>query len=360
MKKKTIAVLFGGVSSEHDVSLISASSVIKNIPSDRYDVIMIGITKDGRWLYYSGNVDKLPDSSWEDDPSCMPALISPDASCHGVILLKSNSVQAVPIDAVFPVLHGKNGEDGTVQGLLELAQIPFVGCSSVSSGICMDKALTNTIADAAGIPQAKWRSIARFEYDSKESEFINECSGYLGFPIFVKPANAGSSVGIGKAKDMKSLKACIKNAFEYDEKIVLEEGIDGYEVECAVLGNDEPIASVVGQIVPSSEFYDYDAKYVTGTTKLNIPARLSQDKCDEVRAAACRAFKALGCCGMARVDFFVRKSDMKVLFNEPNTIPGFTSISMYPKLFEASGISYSELLDTLIKLAFEKAGAAYE
>ncbi|MCR4925788.1 MAG: D-alanine--D-alanine ligase [Clostridiales bacterium] len=350
---KTALVIFGGVSSEHDVSTVSACSVIKNIPTDKYNVIMLGITKDGRWLKFSGDVDLLPDDKWVDDKSCVPAIISPDSSCHGLLVMENNNFKAIHIDVVFPVLHGKNGEDGTIQGLLQLAQIPFVGCDSVSSGVCMDKALTNAMADIAGIPQAKWLGITDYDYSKNEEEFLNKAESYLGFPIFVKPANAGSSVGVGKAKDKKSLVECIKNAFDCDYKIVLEECIDGTEVECAVLGNEEPIASTVGEIVPCNEFYDYQAKYV-GDSGLHIPARIGEDKIEQVRAAAKKAYKALGCSGLARVDFFVRKSDGAVLLNEPNTIPGFTSISMYPKLFEASSIPYGELLDKLFTYAIEK------
>ena len=218
----------------------------------------------------------------------------------------------------------------------------------------MDKVMTNTLADAAGIPQAKWLGLKRYDYDKNSEEFLNRAEEYLGFPIFVKPANAGSSVGVSKAVDRASLIAAVEKAFAEDSKLVLEEGIDGMEVECAVLGNDEPIASVCGEIVPCNSFYDYEAKYINPSSELHIPARLPQEKIDEVRAAACNAYKVLGCSGLARVDFFVRHSDGKVMLNEPNTIPGFTSISMYPKMFVASGIPYGELIDRLFTLALEK------
>lgn len=354
MKKTSVAVLFGGASSEHDVSLMSASSVLANIPRDKYDVHMVGITKDGRWYYYTGEIDKLPDSSWEQDSSLIPALISPDTACHGLLLLKSGGAEQIHIDVVFPVLHGKNGEDGTVQGLLQLAGIPFVGCDSVSSGICMDKALTNTMADAAGIPQAKWLCVNAFDYEQRREEYLTQAGDRLGYPIFVKPANAGSSVGVSKAADKEELDSGILAAFVHDKKVVLEEAVDGFEIECAVLGNEEPIASVPGEIAPCNDFYDFDAKYLAGTSELFIPARLTPEKQEEVRAEACRAYRVLGCSGLARVDFFVRRSDGAVLLNEPNTIPGFTSISMYPKLFGASGVPYSELLDRLLTLAMQR------
>lgn len=350
---KTVLVIFGGVSSEHDVSLVSARSVIKNIPSDKYEVLTLGITKDGRWLKFDGDADLLPGDKWAEDKSCTPAFISPDSSYHGLIVLEKTGIRTVHIDAVFPVLHGKNGEDGTIQGLLQLARIPFVGCDCVSSGVCMDKTLTNAMADCAGIAQAKWLSSTSYDFEKDAEAFIKKAGEYLGYPVFVKPANAGSSVGVGKAKNADELLECIKNAFRYDDKVALEEFIDGAEVECAVLGNEEPIASTVGEIAPCNEFYDYEAKY-EGDSALHIPARIGEDKIQEVCAAAKRVYKALGCSGLARVDFFVRRSDGAVLLNEPNTIPGFTPISMYPKLFEAVGISYGELLDRLFCHAIKK------
>ena len=352
--KKKVLVLFGGVSSEHDVSLNSACSVIKNIPADKYDVITMGITKDGRSFIYGGSPDMLPDSKWlEDKANLEPAVISTDRSHHGIIRL-ANGAEIEKIDVVFPVLHGKNGEDGTMQGLLEIAGIPYVGCDTAASAICMDKAVTNAMADFYGIPQAKWTSFDKHSYLADKAALLANAADKLGFPIFVKPANAGSSVGISKAKNIAELEAACEKAFEHDKKLVLEEGVIGMEVEVAVLGNDEPIASVVGEVVPCNEFYDYDAKYLANESELHIPARLSEDKLKAVRNAAVNAYRALGCSGFTRVDFFVRESDGNIMLNEPNTIPGFTSISMYPKLFAASGVSYAELLDKLLQLAMER------
>lgn len=352
---KKVLVLFGGVSSEHDISLISASSVIKNIPSDKYDIIKIGITKSGEWFLYNGSEDNLPGEKWlSDKNNLISAVISPDRKDHGIIIKKDSGFEVQHIDIVFPVLHGKNGEDGTIQGMLQLSGIPFVGCDMVSSACCMDKAVTNSLADANGIPQAKWLAVKINEYKKQPSAFLDKAGNYLSFPIFVKPANAGSSVGISKACSKDELSIAIDKAFKEDPKVVLEECIIGAEVECAVLGNDNPIASIPGQIVASSDFYDFDAKYVSGTSELHIPALIDDKKIAEVRAAAVNAYKALGCSGLSRVDFFVRKSDGKVMLNEPNTIPGFTSISMYPKMFAASGIEYSKLLDDLLTLAEEK------
>ena len=349
---KKVLVLFGGVSSEHDVSLISAKSVIENIPDDKYEVTKLGITKDGRWFIYKGDTANLPGDKWlEDKSQLVRAVLSPDRSHHGVITERGS---VISFDICFPVLHGRNGEDGTVQGLLALAGIPFVGCDMLASAVCMDKAMTNAIADYAGIAQAKWLAFDSYRFSKDGGRIIEDCENYLGYPVFVKPANSGSSVGITKATDRSGLEKAIETAFQYDKKVVLEEGIDGHEVECAVMGNDEPVASTVGEIVPCNEFYDYDAKYFANKSELNIPANLPEETLEAVREAACRAYKAFGCTGLTRVDFFVRKSDGAVMLNEPNTIPGFTSISMYPKLFEASGVSYSELLDKLLQLAEER------
>ena len=349
--KKKVLVLFGGVSSEHDVSLNSASSVIKNIPSDKYDVVKMGITKQGESFVYNGDADMLPEGRWlEDKANLVPAVISTSRAHHGIIRL-AEGAEIERVDVVFPVLHGKNGEDGTMQGLLEIAGIPYVGCNTAASAICMDKAYTNAMADYHGIPQAKWVAFEKYSYDKS---MLAEAAEKLGFPIFVKPANAGSSVGVGKARNLDELVSACENAFVHDKKIVLEEGISGVEVEVAVMGNENPVASVVGEVVPCNDFYDYEAKYLANESELHIPARLPEDKLREVQAAAVNAYKALGCAGFTRVDFFVRHSDGEIMLNEPNTIPGFTSISMYPKLFAASGIPYSELLDKLLQLAMER------
>ncbi len=350
---KTALVIFGSDSSEHDVSCVSACSVIKNIPTDKYNTVMLGITKDGKWYLYEGAVDLLPEDKWVTSGKITPAILSPDANDKGIIVFGESGVKKIHIDVVFPVLHGKNGEDGTIQGLLELAKLPYVGCNVLSSAVCMDKAIANALADFAGIRQAKWLSIKKSEYPKIKAQFVEKCVSYLGFPIFVKPANAGSSVGISKAKDAFELEKAIDEAFKYDSKLVLEEAIVGKEVECAVLGNDEPTASCVGEIAPCNEFYDYEAKYQSDSG-LFIPARLSDETAKKVRFAALNVYKALDCRGLSRCDFFVRESDGEVYFNEVNTIPGFTAISMYPKLFDKVGIGYGELLDRLLTLAEEK------
>ena len=352
---KKVLVVFGGVSTEYEVSLRSAASVIRNIPQRKYDVSTMGITKDGRWRLYTGEVGRIEDGSWiEDSKNLLPAAVSPDRAVHGITITENGSVRNESFDVVFPVLHGKNGEDGTIQGLFQLAGLPFVGCDMLSSGMSMDKAVTNTIADYAGIPQARWLAATSQEYGKAPLDFERRCEAHLGFPMFIKPANAGSSVGITKVNSPDELSGALSAAFVHDRKIVAEEGVDGIEVECSVLGNDEAIAPVAGEVVPCNDFYDYDAKYIQEDSELHIPARISEEKSAEVRSYALKVYSALGCSGLSRVDFFVGKQDGRVFFNEINTIPGFTSISMYPKMLEAAGISYPDLLDRLMKLAIEK------
>ena len=353
MNKLTLGILFGGASSEHDISCISAKSILENIDKEKYNIVMLGITKQGEWFLFDDDVTMLPNDKWLKSKSLKKAYITPDSKIHGIV---TEDAEQIRLDAVFPVLHGKNGEDGTVQGLLQLAQIPFVGCDATSSGSCMDKAVTNAVADAFGIEQAKWCAFTEYEYGKDSRKFLDLAINKLGFPIFVKPANAGSSVGITKAHNEEELILGIEKAFKEDKKVVLEEFIEGQEVEVAVLGNEDPVAAEVGQIVAAAEFYDFDAKYNNPASELHIPALLSEEKRNEVRQEALRAYKALSCEGMSRCDFFVTKDDQKVLLNEINTIPGQTSISMYPKLFEAVGVGYTELIDKLIDLAIKRGG----
>lgn len=351
--KITLGIIFGGVSSEHDISCISAKGIISNLDYSKYNVVLIGITKEGRWFLYNDDVNLLENDRWIYSKSLVPAFISPDTSVHGIVTSRG---EVFSLDVVFPVLHGKNGEDGTIQGLLQMAQIPFVGCDATSSGVCMDKAFTNAVMDTFNIPQAKWCSITQYDYRNDPHSALENAVDKLSLPIFVKPANAGSSVGISKAHTTDELAAAIDKAFKEDKKVVLEEFIDGFEVECAVMGNANPVAAEVGQIVAAAEFYDYDAKYNNPQSQLHIPALISEEKRNEVRSQAIKAYKALGCEGLARVDFFVTKNDGRVLLNEVNTIPGQTPISMYPKLFEAVGVQYSELINKLIGFALERGG----
>lgn len=352
---KQVLILFGGVSSEHEVSLRSARSVIDNMDKTKWAIQTVGITKDGRWLLYTGKSENIENGTWiSDEENCTPAIISPDRSVHGLIVFEKDGIRNVHIDVIFPVLHGKNGEDGTMQGFLQLCGIPFVGCDALSSAMGMDKAVSNTMADHIGVAQAKWLCTTRTEYAENAKAFCDKCASYLGFPLFVKPANAGSSVGISKVHDEKELDKAMLDAFEHDTKVVLEENIDGLELECAVIGNEIPEAPMVGEVVPCNDFYDYEAKYIADNSALYIPAKVEPEVFEQVREGACKIFKALGCSGLSRVDFFMRKSDKKVMFNEINTIPGFTSISMYSKMLVAAGIPYSEIVDRLLSLAMEK------
>ncbi len=353
MNKIKVAVLFGGASSEHEVSVVSATSVLQNIPRDKYDVVMIGITKDGRWLEYTGAIEDIASMKWEQEPA-RTAVISPDPSHHGLLLLDGSSVEICPIDVCFPVLHGKNGEDGTIQGLFQLAGIPFVGCDLISSADCMDKVVTHIILEAAGIPMAKWNCVTMADMENFDAA-AEKMEAHLGYPMFVKPANAGSSVGVSKAKDRQQLKEACYVALKEDRKVIVEEFIDGREVENAVLGNEDPEGShVCGEITPLVEFYTYDAKYNDASTKLQLPAPISEELNQQIRETAVKAYKAIGCGGLSRVDFFVKRDGSGIILNEINTLPGFTSISMYPKLWEASGVPYSELLDRLIGFALAR------
>lgn len=353
--KMNVAVIFGGKSSEHEVSRVSVTMVLNNIDMEKYNVYMIGITKDGRWYLYEGAVDRIADGQWETSGCTTQAFIAPDAALHGMVILRESGTEFIPLDAVFPVMHGRNGEDGTVQGLCELAQIPYVGCGVAASAVCLDKALTNTVLDYSGVPQAKFTWFYARYFEKHTDDILSQIESVLGFPCFVKPANAGSSVGISKCGSRNEVIDAVRLAAQHDDRIVVEEGIDGQEVEVAVLGNDEPIASVVGEIIPAADWYDYDAKYNDEDSKLLIPANLSEETSELVRKRAIQAYRMLGCSGLARVDFLVRRSDGEPLLNEPNTLPGFTEISMYPKLFEASGIGKTELIDRLIRLAVERA-----
>lgn len=351
MGKICVAVLFGGASSEHDISLVSATNIIKNIPSEQYEVVCIGITKKGRWLFYPGAVEDIQNGEWDKNPDCTPAIISPDPYHKGIIKLENGEYSLKKIDVVFPVLHGKNGEDGTLQGLLEMAGIPYVGCNLLSSASCMDKSLTHTILDYNGIHTADWDMIQSYELsrlDERCEQMIND----LGLPLFVKPANAGSSIGINKACDFDSLKEAIKLAFAHDTKVIVEEFIKGRELEVAVFGYENPFASAVGEIESCNDFYDYDAKYILNDTNLYIPARIDESVSRKIRETAIEAYKAIECGGLSRVDFFLTESG-EIILNEINTLPGFTPISMYPKLMEDMGIPTSELTDRLIRGAIE-------
>ncbi|MCM1226264.1 MAG: D-alanine--D-alanine ligase [Clostridium sp.] len=357
MSKIKVAVLFGGVSSEHDISLISASNIIENMPKDKYEIICIGITKKGRWLYYPGDVSNIASGEWEKDTDCASAIISPDPIHKGILVLENGEYTPRKIDVVFPVLHGKNGEDGTVQGLLDLARIPYVGCGLLASASCMDKAHTHTVLDYNNIRTAEWRMVGLRDLNRLDKKCI-AIAEELGFPVFVKPANAGSSIGINKATDLESLKEAVKFAFSHDNKVIIEEYIKGRELEVAVFGYDSPFASFVGELSKSKDFYDYESKYINNSVTQVIPAALPEETIKEIRETAISAYKAMGCKGLSRVDFFLSEDD-EVILNEINTMPGFTSISMYPMLMADLGMTYGYLIDKLIEQAIDNSERNY-
>lgn len=354
MAKIKVCVLFGGVSNEHEVSLMSAKSVIDNIPTDKYDVVKVGITKKGRWLFFPGSTDEIISGAWHEHPDNVPCMISPDRTTKGLIKIDGTNLSIEKIDVVLPVLHGKNGEDGTIQGLLELSGIPYCGCDVLSSAMCMDKVYANIAFANAGIPHCKWDYIRATQVKDFDT-IAQKLEEKLGYPMFVKPSRSGSSVGVSKADDRARLKAAVNRALAHDDKVVFEEFVKGHEVECAVYGNYPNLtASEVGEIGASAEFYDYDDKYISGTSKTYIPAHLDKEKRDEVREIALKAFRALGCSGLSRVDFFVKENG-EILLNEINTFPGFTHISMYPRLMQHTGMSYAQLVDGIITLGLEGA-----
>lgn len=353
--KKKICVIFGGESTEYEVSLRSAYSVITKIDKDKFDIVTVGIRKDGRWFLYDGDYERIPEDKWFNDNLSSVSIMHGCKKSSLAVFKTDNTYEEMSFDVAFPVLHGRNGEDGTIQGLFEIAGIKYVGVGVIASSVGMDKTFTKIIFKDAGIPQAEWVVISKHELCKLDSK-IEEIENKLSYPVFVKPANAGSSIGIGKAKNRQELVECINEAFKFDRKILVEEFLTGHEVECAVLGNRGNIkASCVGEIVASQEFYTYDAKYSsTSTSELYIPAKLKECYSDKVRDYAIKAFEALDGKGLSRVDFFVDEEKDKVCINEINTLPGFTNISMYPKLFEASGIPYKELLTELIDIALEE------
>ena len=353
--KLCVVVLFGGMSSEHEVSRVSAGTFVDNLDRARYEVLTVGITREGRWLCTEATSAQMADGSWEELPGNMPCVISPDRADHGMILFTpSGQVEKLHVDVVIPALHGLWGEDGTVQGLLELAGIAYVGCGVLASSVCMDKAVANALFEANGVPHTRWLAADRWEI---ESDLEGVCEGVekkLGWPVFVKPANAGSSVGISKVSSRDELKKAIDLALENDRKVVFEAFVDGQEVECAVIGSDPAVATRPGEILAGAEFYTYDDKYKNGVSQTVIPAHLPEAKLDEVKTYAAMAYTALNCEGLARCDFFVEKGNGRVLINEINTFPGFTSISMYPKLMEHEGLPVPQLIDRLIALALER------
>jgi D-alanine-D-alanine ligase len=362
-KKLRVGIIFGGRSGEHEVSLASARSVIANLDQDRYEVVPIGITKDGSWQLGTDPTSLLAASQGvqleagkEMDKNSTAVTLTGDPSLRRLIPIQSGEQlrDNGELDVIFPVLHGTYGEDGALQGLLEMADVPYVGCGVLGAALGMDKEKMKMIFQNIGLPIIDYLVYRRNEWERAPASILDAVEQRLGYPVFVKPANLGSSVGINKAHNRNELEHAIQVAAEYDRKIVIERGINCRELECAVLGNDEPIVSVIGEIIASNEFYDYKAKYIDNKSQNIIPAQLLQATAQEIRRQAIQAFLALDLSGLSRVDFFLEKETNQVYINEVNTLPGFTEISMYPKLWQASGLPYPELLTRLIELAIER------
>src|ERR1700693_4476846 len=385
MSKLRVGILFGGRSGEHEVSLLSAASVLNAIDKDKYEVVPIGITKDGRWLTAGDAEDLLqgklviePRHLRAGDPETTQpaavlargeAVVVPPEPVHrqsGLVPFQTDAAltrraadRAINVDVIFPVLHGTFGEDGTIQGLLELADLAYVGAGVLGSAAGMDKDVMKSLFRAAGLPIVKHVTVLRSQFEREMKKVQKQVESKLKYPVFVKPANLGSSVGISKAHDRKELGPALAEAAKFDRKIVIEEGVGGKknkarEIECAVLGNDNPKASIAGEIIPCKEFYDYDAKYLAEGSELMIPAKLSKSEMKTVQKLAIAAFQAVDCTGLARVDFLMDPKSRRIYLNEINTMPGFTAISMYPKLWAATGVPYPDLIDRLIQFGIER------
>jgi D-alanine-D-alanine ligase len=356
-RKRRIGLIFGGRSGEHEVSLASAKSVIANLDHEKYEVVPIAITKTGAWLLGTDPQALLEaGQDTQSEATATTVTLTGDPNVRRLIPLESGEQlhENGALDVIFPVMHGTTGEDGALQGLLEMANVPYVGCGVLGSALGMDKEKMKMIFQTIGLPIVDYLVYRRHEWERSPEAVMDAIEQRLGYPNFIKPANLGSSVGINKAHNRAELEHAMNVAAEYDRKIVIEKGINCRELECAVLGNDEPIVSVVGEVAASSEFFDYNAKYIDNKSEITIPAAIPQDTAQEIRRQALQAFLALDLSGLARVDFFLEKETGQVYMNEVNTLPGFTQVSMYPMLWEASGIPYSELLDRLIELGIER------
>jgi D-alanine-D-alanine ligase len=350
MSRLRIGVLFGGRSTEHEVSILSAQSIIGAMDPDRFEAVPLYIDKNGRWLV-GGSLKRLA----SEDATRKYVYLPPDPTQHTLVPANDGRGGGLPpLDVVFPVFHGLNGEDGTIQGVLELANLPYVGAGVLGSALGLDKIYMKRAFAAAGLPIVDYLPITRRQYEHDPDAFITAVEERLGYPCFSKFANSGSSVGTTKAHDRGELVAGLRLASSFDRKLLVERAVDARELEVSVLGNDDPQASVVGEVVPAHEFYDYDAKYLDEGSRLLIPAPIEAGVADDVRGMALRAFQAVDAAGMARVDFFMERKTNRILLNEVNTIPGFTRISMYPKLWEASGLSYPSLIERLVDLAIER------
>ena len=349
MEKLNVVVFFGGCSPEYSVSLSSASGVILNLDKEKYNPLMVGITSDGVWYYYTGSVDKLLNDTWNNPDDCIPAVLSPSRGENALLLLTEEGVRSIHIDVAFPVLHGQNGEDGTLQGLLELAGIPIAGCGTLASALSMDKDRAHKLAGLEGVNIPKSMVLEKETPFDRGAAFADA----IGYPLYVKPVKAGSSYGVTKVTAPSQLSEAITLAFRYDDQVILEENIEGFEVGCAVLGNRELTVGEVDEIELSSGFFDFTEKYTLKTSAIHVPARIDPAKAQEIKETAKCIYRALGCKGFARVDMFLTPEG-KVVFNEANTIPGFTSHSRYPGMMKAAGHSFTEILTRIIELAFEE------
>lgn len=352
MKKINVALIFGGKSGEHEVSLSSAASIYTHINKEKYNVFTIGITKDGRWMYYEGNEENIKNGEWVNLAN-KNVEINLIPSGNKEIGLTFEDGRTEKIDVLFPVLHGPYGEDGTIQGLFEISQIPYVGCGVLASSVGMDKLICKKVFSQIGLPQVEYTYTYKWIFNNSKEEELNKIESKLDYPIFVKPANLGSSVGISKACNRDELLKGIEEALKYDSRIVLEQGIDAREIEVSVLGNEEVKASIAGEIKPAKDFYDYEDKYINGASTYDIPAAISDEEMKKIRTMAVEAFKGIDGKGLSRVDFFIDRKSGGIFINEINTLPGFTNISMYPKMWEATGLGYSNLIDELINLAID-------
>ncbi|MDR3294275.1 MAG: D-alanine--D-alanine ligase [Clostridiales Family XIII bacterium] len=352
MDKKRIAVIFGGVSSEHDVSMVSASAIMEALKE--HVLVPVYITREGKWLVYEGAFADPRSVAWERDGT--PVIFGQNKNDRGLFKITGDRIEPMAIDVIFPVLHGRNGEDGTIQGLFELSAIPYVGCGVLSSAICMDKAFTKMVAATLAVHQAEYL-ILHADAAGRGAECKKKVDGQIGYPCYVKPANAGSSVGVSKVNDSDGLQAALNLAFQHDRKAVVEKNIVGRELECAVLGNQNPRASCVGEIETTEAFYDYDAKYNNPSSRTIVPADISENISKEIQRTAVEIYAACECSGLARVDFFLEQKTGRIIFNEINTLPGFTPISMYPMLWEHMGLSAKQLCEQLVELAFQKKNA---
>ena len=349
MEKKNIAVIFGGCSPEHTVSLASAAAVIRNIDAEKYEVIQLGITEGGEWFRFYGSPDDIEANTWRADRTkCIPAVISPDRDQHGILEFRLSGVRTTRLDAAFPVLHGRNGEDGTVQGLCELAGIPLIGCGTLASALCMDKDRAHKLVMLAGV--AVPRSVL-LEKLPTSAELAALAEG-VGYPLFVKPVRAGSSFGVARVEAPSELRAAVRDAFRYDNSVLLEEAVPGFEAGCAVIGNSELVTGRADEIELSGGYFDFEEKYTLKTSKIHMPARVDEPTERRLRETACRIYRALGCRGFARVDMFLTP-DKRIVFNEVNTIPGFTSHSRFPKMMSGVGYDFPALVDALIALGLE-------